>query len=639
MREGVIMATNFLKTNFFSLQNQDFKIPIYKKLCIEQETKKDFSFSVKKFALLNTDNDTEREQYWITFDKHDNFLKSEISSLEHRYLTLLYIFLLIEIKLKSLNIPYQIGDKFMEVIDIIIDESELGKESICIKPTYQNKKFGILLDYHFFKRMEIPHSISVQKKSLSLDQSGQANKNYYIDKFKKIDHFVTTYFNKIFTPLDENGLIEFSSNMENIESHKLETKRYVFNGGIQSNSQFQGILNRGPYSKLKEQAMLGFVYRNHEKALSHELYYALRGERFPTFKGMERMFDIKIQKDTVIGYGLDDYNVQEIEKMVKTIIEISNGKKIVPIIIVPWDKNSANDDQNKMYYLIKYSFLKFNIPCQFVDINKIKNYNTFKWSVSGLALQIFTKLGGSPWCLVPGTEKCLIIGIGQAHRKDENGKIERYYAYSIQNDSSGIFRNIKMLSDNTDHESYLNGLSNNLKEIIITQSGEFDCFVIHTPFRLRRDEMDTIRMVVKSLADEIDKKFAVLRFNDNHYYMGYDFNNGSLTPYESTFIQISANNYLVWFEGLQYGYSSVKERIGPPIQIFIDYHQSEIKYTDIIKYLQDAINLSGANWRGFNAKTMPVSILYAKLLSGFISAFDKYQFGNINIENITPWFL
>jgi hypothetical protein len=64
-----------------------------------------------------------------------------------------------------------------------------------------------------------------------------------------------------------------------------------------------------------------------------------------------------------------------------------------------------------------------------------------------------------------------------------------------------------------------------------------------------------------------------------------------------------------------------------------------MQYTDIIKYLQDAINLSGANWRGFNAKTMPVSMLYAHLLSGFISAFEKYQFGDINIENITPWFL
>jgi hypothetical protein len=639
MRREVIMAVKFLKTNFFPLKEQNFIIPIYRRPCKENETKNDFQFFVKKFTLPKDESREGREQYWITFDKHDTFENLEISSLENRYLTLSYIFLLIEKKVENYHIPYQVGDKFMDVIDIIIDESELGKESICVIPTYQNKKYGILLDFHFFKEKNIAYSISVQKKSLSLDQSGQSNKNYYIDKYKKIDDFIKMQFEKIFMPLDENGLIDFSSDMENIEAHKLETKKYVCGGESQSNSQFQGILKQGPYSKLKEDAMLGFVYRNQEKALSYELYYALRGERFPTFKGMEKMFGMKIQKDTVMGYGVDDYNEKEVKEMVDTVIERSNGKKIVPIIIVPWDKNSADEMQSKMYYFIKYSFLKNNIPCQFVDINKIKIYNTFKWMVSGIALQIFTKLGGSPWCLVPSTEKCLIMGIGQAHKRDENGKIDRYYAYSIQNDSSGLFRNIKLLSDNTDRDSYLNGLSKKLKEIIIVQASEFDCFVIHTPFRLRKDEMNTIRMVVETLANETDKKFAVLRFNTDHYYMGYDFENGSLTPYESTFVKIFSGNYLVWFEGLQYGYSSIRERIGPPIQISIDFHQTEIQYTDILKYLQDAINLSGANWRSFNAKTMPISILYARLLSGFISAFDKYKFGDINIENITPWFL
>jgi hypothetical protein len=296
------------------------------------------------------------------------------------------------------------------------------------------------------------------------------------------------------------------------------------------------------YNVDEENYMLTFIYRNIEKPLSYELYYALRGERFPTFKGMEKMFNVKIQKDTVFGHGVDDYNEQEIEVMVNAIIEKANGRKIVPIIIVPWDKNTANEHQSRMYYYIKYLFLKINTPCQFMDIAKIKNHNIFKWSISGVALQIFTKLGSSPWCLVPSTEKCPMIGIGQAHRKNTDGMIERYYSYSIQNDSSGLFRDIKLLSDNTDHDGYLNGLSKKLREIIFTQVDEFDCFVIHTPFRLRNDEINAVREVVGSLSRETNKKFAVLRFKDNHYYTGYDFGNDSLTPYESTFVSISAGS-------------------------------------------------------------------------------------------------
>ena len=56
-------------------------------------------------------------------------------------------------------------------------------------------------------------------------------------------------------------------------------------------------------------------------------------------------------------------------------------------------------------------------------------------------------------------------------------------------------------------------------------------------------------------------------------------------------------------------------------------------------YLQDAINLSGANWRGFNAKTLPVSVYYAKLIAEYIREFDRLGFPEINIENLSPWFL
>jgi hypothetical protein len=427
--------------------------------------------------------------------------------------------------------------------------------------------------------------------------------------------------------------------MEKIKDHKLATKRYVFGGNNQSNSQFQGILKNGPYLALQEECTLVFIFRNHEKSLSHEVYYALKGERFSTFAGMEKMFNYKMHKETIKGIGIEDYNETEIDNLINGIVREFNSKKIVPIILVPWTRDTASDYQSKMYYLMKYKFLKYNMPCQFVGIDKVRSYNAFKWSVSGIALQIFTKLGGSPWCLVPSTEKCLIIGIGQAHRKNEQGGIARHYSYSIQNDSSGLFRNIKLLSDNTDNDKYLNGLAENLKEIIINQISQFDCFVLHTSFRLRNDELKTIRRVIESLSNETGKEFAVLRFNDSHYYMGYDFNNNnSLIPYESTLVRITANSYLIWFEGVQYGYSSVKQRIGPPIQVSVDFSTTD-DYNNILRYFQDAINLSGANWRGFNAKSMPVSILYAHLLSGFISAFDAFKFGDLDIENITPWFL
>jgi hypothetical protein len=58
-----------------------------------------------------------------------------------------------------------------------------------------------------------------------------------------------------------------------------------------------------------------------------------------------------------------------------------------------------------------------------------------------------------------------------------------------------------------------------------------------------------------------------------------------------------------------------------------------------LKYLQDSVNLSGANWRGFNAKSVPVSIYYAKLVADFVKEFRDLNLEEIDWESLTPWFL
>lgn len=55
--------------------------------------------------------------------------------------------------------------------------------------------------------------------------------------------------------------------------------------------------------------------------------------------------------------------------------------------------------------------------------------------------------------------------------------------------------------------------------------------------------------------------------------------------------------------------------------------------------LQDCINLSGANWRGFKAKQLPVSIFYCQKISDFLKKFEDYEFEHIEFENFKPWFL
>ena len=59
-----------------------------------------------------------------------------------------------------------------------------------------------------------------------------------------------------------------------------------------------------------------------------------------------------------------------------------------------------------------------------------------------------------------------------------------------------------------------------------------------------------------------------------------------------------------------------------------------------IDFMQDVLNLSGANWRGFNAKLNPISIYYSKIVARYKAEFEKIEkLEEGAIEYHLPWFL
>jgi hypothetical protein len=55
--------------------------------------------------------------------------------------------------------------------------------------------------------------------------------------------------------------------------------------------------------------------------------------------------------------------------------------------------------------------------------------------------------------------------------------------------------------------------------------------------------------------------------------------------------------------------------------------------------LQDLLNLSGANWRGFNAKSAPVSVFYCHLVADMVHEFYEKSLPLPAVNEIRPWFL
>lgn len=617
-----------LQTNILTLENSDFYFSLFAKEFSQFEKNENLYFTTINKII-----------YGVSFSSFINSSEKNFYSYDNTELAKWYLFNLILNNCKENNINFKLFSKFSKTIDIITKKDYVGSEIISIIPTYVNsiKKFGFIINYHFRKNDNVPFSIEVQKRSLSLDQNGNENKNFYIDKKLKIGIFLNQYFNKIFVIHN----IKVNNFFEKINSSKLDTKKYQFGNKKQDISQFQGVKKFGPYLPVdidNQKTKICFLYQNSEKNYSYKLYNALEGKSFPTFAGMEKMFKFPMNKNTVIGRGVEEYTERSIEEVINELEKSFQDSFIVPILIVPWNKETATEEQVKLYYKLKYLFLTKKMPSQFVSISKIKNDNILKWSVSSIAIQLFSKLGGSPWVVIPKTNECLIIGIGQTYKKDLTSKINRYFSYSILTDTTGLFKGIKILANTNNTDDYAKNLSVSLKEIISKNSNQYSSFVIHTSFRMNNKDIKIIKSTLDEIKENTDLTFAVLRFDDNHDYLFFDKEFNSLVPLESTKVALSYSTYLVWFEGQQYGNFSIRHRIGAPMKIKVDY-PNEIKISKITDFLQDAINLSGANWRGFNAKSIPISLLYAELISKFVSSFNEYGLEPINIENITPWFL
>lgn len=632
-----------IRLNFLPIDNSSFTYKVFRKLKSEKEK---INKTEMLYSFLKSNNvlDSNRISYVVSFINKDNFDEYEVSSLEYIGLTKKLLLLKLIETLDSTPSLYKYSHyrRFTdEQIEFEVEEFAEGKKVVFLMPYFfeEQKKFGFLIDFKFVKNENIPFSKSVQKLSLSLDYQNRSNKNYYSDKYHLIQTFISNSYNTWSNlSISDTNTITISNELIEIPSFLLNKKEYLFNINNSAFSQFQGIRNYGPYKRIDENVIFVFIFESQFKSFANQLYLSLIGKLNPgTFSGFDSMFKIKFGLNNVKQISVSNYTELELLETVKKVKEYKDlNNKVIGIFIEDHDvDNKVYTSAN--YYFLKYNFIKEDIPLQVINYRALGEKNSLKWSTSNVALAIFSKLGGIPWIVKPSNNNCLILGIGSSHKVDsETHKISKYFAYSVCLDSSGLYKSLEVLADETDQKNYLNKLQNNL--VALLKSGKYNTYtscVLHLPFKIKRGEIEALSKAIQQISQ---MEFIVIKINLDNKFFGYSFHN-TYVPYESSFIKLSKSQYLVWFEGLLFGKEIVDKRLGNPVHIqFLNLPNSNT--IDERKYLQDVLNLSGANWRGFNAKSVPISIYYSQLIANYTKAFEYLEnYDEKILSNERPWFL
>jgi hypothetical protein len=641
--------TDLVMLNFFPIVPIDPTFLVYRRRVEGEAPKGELEDGIHLFKMPSNDyvGDIRNsfEAYYVSFEPRSGFTEIDLNAKRVPGIAKDYLFWSLRSECSTRLDPsqYEVNDSFRRRVHFVMHTDDFGKELVWLEPYYfrSASRIGLLSGFEFSKNPEKSMDREVLRRGLSLDSHYRENRSFYIDHLSKLYSFYSKFHDALF-PLTSKGIaLDIAWPPISAKSTRLEKKQYLFSGGHSSPSQFLGVRTYGPYRALSSRPILCFVYRDQDKTLAYDLYYALNGRTYPTtFPGMSKMFSIDLDPTRIKGASIRDFGPESVEKVAAELSANFGESPFLPIIAFPWSRLDLTAEAEKAYYSVKYTFLKKRIATQFVSLDMLRNKEALKWATSNIGLAVFSKLGGIPWQLSPKSAPCLIVGVGQAHRKDAAGRIRRYFAYSVLTDSTGVYQRIKVLSENENEDAYLGGLAKSLVSLLSEYSADYKRIALHTTFALRRKEMAAIYDALRGFAGSNSPLLlAVLKFDEKSKFMGFAIWNNSRVPYESTVVPISEDEYLIWFEGLQYGKPMVTRRIGRPMYVNFTYSSRSLGPQEKSQLLQDSMNLAGANWRGFNAKSMPISVYYAKLIAQYIGSFDKLNLGEIEIENLPPWFL
>lgn len=585
-----------------------------------------------------------RAPYWVSFTERQGFEGILVKSDENFDLTRRKIFN----ALKSNVLQQCVEDEaaiceegFYPEVRLRMQHHTEGYEELVLMPYRLRSigKFGFVADFHFRKDSQAPFSRRTQQLSLSLDRSFKRNLDYYLDRSQRITQFVKQKWG-ILSPLHFDGSdtdILLSQDFQELPAERLNSRTFVFGRNKESRSQFSGLKEYGPLEPVLGGSRLLFMFREQDRLAARKLAMAIRGskqkERF-AFPGYESLFrsTLEIDSNPVV---LSDFS----EAAMRVALErVSNSpSQTVPVLVLPEGDEAA-------YLNHKAVFAHAGLATQVCTLGVIENDHTLKWAIANIALQIFCKAGGLPWKVRPRVDSSLIIGISQSHKTKEvggNREVEKYFAFSVLTESSGLFQKLQVLGEANGEKDYLAQLQRNLRMILLESSKQFSRVVVHTSFKLKRREMEAIRNVVQEVSAEPEKgpaHFAVVKVNHATRFFGVNREVNSLVPFEGTRLKLGHGESLIWFEGIYPDKTTVTKVFPGPTHLQI-LHIGDDPPVEESLLLQELVDLSGANWRGFNAKSAPVSVFYCHLIADLVHDFHERELPMPAVEGLKPWFL
>jgi hypothetical protein len=293
-----------------------------------------------------------------------------------------------------------------------------------------------------------------------------------------------------------------------------------------------------------------------------------------------------------------------------------------------------------MYQRIKTKLLKKGVPSQFLNSTRLyAEPHQLQWILSNISLSTYAKIGGTPWVIEASEKPEIIIGVSRV--VDPKSRVIIGFAIVFKQNGDFVLSHYK--SPVTTWDEYERSIEDLVYETIDKYrriEREPRQIVFHFSKRPGHKEVESISRGIERL--ELDVKYALIHLNSYSGFRLFDTSHSTYVPFAGLKVRLSSHEALLLLDGRDP--RGLRPFIGTPrvLDVAID-KRSTVDYTDHQRLIDQVYTFAFVNWRGFNARTTPVTTNYAYLIAKVISGLESIEEWNEIIANEDlinkAWFL
>lgn len=432
-------------------------------------------------------------------------------------------------------------------------------------------------------------------------------------------------------------------------SIELQNPTFIFDySGTQTESIYpdKGLSIYGPYDSInfdiKTPSVLCICNRTTRGLFSNFLSNLKNGLPKSKYfkKGLQSKYDLQ-----AVNFEIKELLSYDLSEYLRIISSYDDNRPHLAIIEIPSSFRKYSDLDNP-YYHIKAKFLSLEIPVQFITTEKMTNYN--EYILNSLALQMYAKLGGTPWVLPSqrSVDREIIIGIGHSLVRENQYKgadQKRVVGITTFLSSDGQYLlgdRVKDVPFEKYFDELLASLKNSIRKLSSEQGwseGDTVRLIFHIFKPIKNTEFDVICALIKNIP-EYDIRFAFVTISKSHPHILIDKNQRGVTKFGSNtilgeYIPIRASNVFLDTETCIVQMSgpnelkTSKHALSSPIQIKIrtpqgNYENEELSHLlfyDLAYITQQIFSFTYLSWRNFLPSEQPATMLYSTLISNLLS--------------------